>query len=93
MTIASLDKTRSRFCLSPFRILILTKVFLYILVRCHREYHDKHDHCGIKAFVPAKDFELSKRFYADLGFELAWSSGDLAYFHGGGTSFCFNASM
>lgn len=41
----------------------------------------------IKAFVPAKDFELSKRFYAELGFELAWCSDDLAYFHAGGSSF------
>lgn len=41
----------------------------------------------IKAFVPAKDFELSKRFYTDLGFELAWSSDDLAYFHSGESSF------
>ena len=28
----------------------------------------------LKAFVPAKDFELSKRFYEDLGFSLAWDS-------------------
>ena len=41
----------------------------------------------IKAFVPSKDFELSKRFYADLGFEMAWSSDDLAYFHADGSSF------
>lgn len=41
----------------------------------------------IKAFVPAKDFELSKRFYADLGFELGWCSGELAYFHAGDTGF------
>jgi len=41
----------------------------------------------IKAFVPAKDFELSKRFYADMGFELAWSSDDMAYFHACGSSF------
>jgi len=27
-----------------------------------------------KAFVPARDFELSKRFYQDLGFAVAWSS-------------------
>jgi hypothetical protein len=33
----------------------------------------------IKAFVPAKDFELSKRFYQDLGFTVAWSSGGFAY--------------
>jgi uncharacterized glyoxalase superfamily protein PhnB len=41
----------------------------------------------IKAFVPSKDFELSKRFYADLGFEMAWSSEDMAYFHASGSSF------
>ena len=31
-----------------------------------------------KAFVPAKDFELSKRFYEDLGFAVEWLSEDLA---------------
>jgi hypothetical protein len=41
----------------------------------------------IKAFVPAKDFELSKRFYADLGFTVKWASGDLAYVHAGDSSF------
>ena len=41
----------------------------------------------IKAFVPAKDFELSKRFYADLGFTVKWASGDLAYVHAGNSSF------
>jgi catechol 2,3-dioxygenase-like lactoylglutathione lyase family enzyme len=41
----------------------------------------------IKAFVPSKDFDLSKRFYADLGFTMAWSSDDLAYFHAGESSF------
>jgi catechol 2,3-dioxygenase-like lactoylglutathione lyase family enzyme len=33
----------------------------------------------IKAFVPSRDFERSKAFYQDLGFELAWSNDDLAY--------------
>ena len=32
----------------------------------------------IKAFVPAKDFELSKRFYVDLGFNIKWSGDDIA---------------
>lgn len=41
----------------------------------------------IKAFVPARDFELSKRFYADLGFTVAWSSDDLACLHHGNCSF------
>jgi catechol 2,3-dioxygenase-like lactoylglutathione lyase family enzyme len=41
----------------------------------------------IKAFVPARDFELSKQFYLAAGFTLAWSSEDLAYFRVGSTSF------
>jgi uncharacterized glyoxalase superfamily protein PhnB len=41
----------------------------------------------IKAFVPALDFALSKRFYQDLGFTLAWSDDDLAYFRHGHSSF------
>ena len=40
-----------------------------------------------KAFVPAKDFDLSKRFYQDLGFNLDWSSDQLAYLHHGNSSF------
>jgi uncharacterized glyoxalase superfamily protein PhnB len=40
-----------------------------------------------KAFVPARDFDLSKQFYQDLGFELAWSDEHLAYFHHGDSSF------
>jgi catechol 2,3-dioxygenase-like lactoylglutathione lyase family enzyme len=33
-----------------------------------------------KAFVPARDFATSKRFYQDLGFGLVWSTDELAYF-------------
>jgi len=40
-----------------------------------------------KAFVPARDFALSKRFYQDLGFDLAWSSEDLAYLRHGNAGF------
>jgi hypothetical protein len=40
-----------------------------------------------KAFVPATDFALSKQFYQDLGFEIAWSSDDLAYLRHGNASF------
>ena len=40
-----------------------------------------------KAFVPSRDFALSKRFYQDLGFNLAWSSEDLACFRQGNASF------
>ena len=41
----------------------------------------------IKAFVPARDMELSLRFYRDLGFEVPWSSDELAYLHAGDCSF------
>lgn len=41
----------------------------------------------IKAFVPARDFALSKRFYEDLGFEIAWSDEHLAYVRHGEASF------
>jgi uncharacterized glyoxalase superfamily protein PhnB len=41
----------------------------------------------IKAFVPARDFTLSKQFYQDLGFDLAWSDDQLAYMRHGTSSF------
>lgn len=41
----------------------------------------------IKAFVPARDFELSKQFYIDLGFVKASDSDGVAYFHHGHCSF------
>jgi catechol 2,3-dioxygenase-like lactoylglutathione lyase family enzyme len=41
----------------------------------------------IKAFVPARDFALSKQFYQDLGFAIPWSSDELAYLHAGDCSF------
>ena len=45
----------------------------------------------IKAFVPAVDFELSKQFYVALGFEIPWSSEDLAYVRHGATRFLLQA--
>ncbi len=41
----------------------------------------------IKAFVPSKDFELSRQFYKDLGFTMASEGGGIAYFHLGHASF------
>ena len=32
----------------------------------------------LKAFVPARDPELSKRFYVDLGFTINWSNYQIA---------------
>ena len=41
----------------------------------------------IKAFVPSKNFVLSKQFYKDLGFTMASEGGGIAYFHFGSVSF------
>ncbi|MCV2402481.1 VOC family protein [Marinomonas sp. C2222] len=41
----------------------------------------------IKAFVPAKDYELSKQFYVDFGFEMASDNNGIAYFKSGDSSF------
>ena len=41
----------------------------------------------LKPFVPAKDFALSRRFYADLGFVEASEVGGVTYFHHGDVSF------
>ena len=41
----------------------------------------------IKAFVPALNLAVSKDFYVALGFEVPWSTKDLAYIRYGSTSF------
>lgn len=41
----------------------------------------------IKAFVPARDLDISKAFYEALGFEVPWWSEDMAYVRHGMTSF------
>ncbi|EPQ9986672.1 VOC family protein [Vibrio vulnificus] len=41
----------------------------------------------IKSFVPTKDFELSKRFYLSIGFELASEFDGIAYFKFGSCPF------
>ena len=45
----------------------------------------------IKAFVPSRNFEQSKQFYIALGFEIPWSSEELAYVRHGETSFLLQA--
>jgi len=45
----------------------------------------------MKAFVPARNFAQSKAFYAKLGFNIPWSSDDLAYVHYGNASFLLQA--
>lgn len=41
----------------------------------------------LKAFVPARDFAQSKRFYADMGFTMASDTEGVAYFHHENVSF------
>ncbi|MEP6907518.1 MAG: VOC family protein [Pseudoxanthomonas sp.] len=41
----------------------------------------------LKAFIPARDFALSRDFYRDMGFTLASEGGGVAYFHHGNASF------
>ena len=41
----------------------------------------------IKAYVPARDFALSRRFYVDLGFKEDLLSAQMAYFYAGKCSF------
>ncbi|MFN3239608.1 MAG: VOC family protein [Pseudomonadales bacterium] len=42
---------------------------------------------SIKAFVPAEDFELSRRFYTELGFTENWANEGLAEFSCGDARF------
>ena len=41
----------------------------------------------LNAFVPAKDFDVSKQFYSEIGFELAWGNDEIAKFQIGAFSF------
>ena len=41
----------------------------------------------IKAFVPAKDLEVSKAFYTDLGFTINWSNDEIAELQIGSSRF------
>ncbi len=44
-----------------------------------------------KPFVPASDLERAKQFYSAIGFEIPWSSEDLAYVRHGQTAFLLQA--
>jgi len=37
----------------------------------------------LRAHLPARDFEVSKQFYQDIGFTVCWSNAGLAYLHWG----------
>jgi len=61
---------------------------LTLVVRLFTKHHMANlKAIELKAFVPAKDFELSKRFYQDVGFTLASDTEGVAYLHHGDVSF------
>lgn len=35
---------------------------------------------NIRTFIPSKDFQISRQFYLDLGFEITWEGEDLVIF-------------
>jgi hypothetical protein len=41
----------------------------------------------IRVFIPSKDFEISKAFYAELGFQAEEVNDDLTVFENGSTTF------
>jgi uncharacterized glyoxalase superfamily protein PhnB len=41
----------------------------------------------LNAFLPSKDFGISKQFYSDLGFTLVWSNDEIAQFKVGSFTF------
>ncbi len=47
----------------------------------------------LNAFVPARDFDLSKQFYSDLGFTLLWGNDEIAQFQVGSFRFLLQASF
>lgn len=48
---------------------------------------DQYESIEIKAFVPAKDYNLSKEFYTDAGFTIQSDSEGIAYVNHGKCSF------
>jgi uncharacterized glyoxalase superfamily protein PhnB len=63
-----------------------------MLCRIHRSEHERllmHPNgiTDLRAFVPAADFALAKRFYQDLGFRLQEDYGDVCEFAAGNFRF------
>jgi hypothetical protein len=47
----------------------------------------------LNAFLPSKDFNLSKQFYLDLGLELTWGNDEIAQFRIGSFSFLLQGNF
>lgn len=52
----------------------------------------KHNSKSIRPFIGSKDFEISRNFYIDLGFEEHILGPDFSVFHSGKLSFYLQAS-
>jgi catechol 2,3-dioxygenase-like lactoylglutathione lyase family enzyme len=52
----------------------------------------RHHAKSIRAFIGAKDFEVSRRFYRDLGFVENVNSPDMSYFAADGLGFYLQAA-
>lgn len=48
---------------------------------------ENYEVTDLKAFVPARDFNLSRRFYSDLGFAEKWHNDQIAIFEAGSYRF------
>ena len=47
----------------------------------------------LNAFVPSREFDLSKQFYTDLGFTLVWGNDQIAQFQVGSFRFLLQANF
>jgi len=72
---------------AAFPVMAVDTRFYRLTLRCADPSLPRLRSVELKAFVPARDFALSRRFYQDIGFTLASDSGGIAYFHHGECSF------
>lgn len=70
-----------------FPVMAVDTRFYRLQLRCADLSQPRLRAVELKAFVPARDFAQSRRFYQDIGFTLASDSGGIAYFHHGECAF------
>src|SRR5262245_52476911 len=71
----------------PLEIMLARPMFPSVTAKREAPHMPNMATIEAKAYVPSRDFDLSKRFYQDLGFNLVWSTDALAYFRHGKSSF------
>ena len=47
----------------------------------------------LRTFVPSRDYDLSTRFYEDLGYEVAWAANEVQEMRIEGFSFSFRTTI